>query len=162
MVAERIRRILADRAVAGQALLIRRFVPGAGVSLEALLHDGDLQVLALFDKPDPLDGPYFEETIYVTPSRLGGPEQTAVLAAAAEGLSGARPATDQYAELQVGPGADGRSHRLGARGAARSIGGLCSRLLRFRDRDLRSTAHRRARRGSGRRRLRADRRRCRG
>ncbi len=59
----------------GEALLIERFVPGAEVSLEALLHDGDLQVLALFDKPDPLDGPYFEETIYVTPSRLGGPEQ---------------------------------------------------------------------------------------
>ncbi len=108
------------------------FVPGAEVSLEALLHDGDLQVLALFDKPDPLDGPYFEETIYVTPSRLGGPEQTAVLAAAAEACRalGLRDGP-VHAELRVGPGADGEVTAWVLEVAARSIGGLCSRVLRF-------------------------------
>src|SRR5207244_2330381 len=52
------------------ALLVEEFVPGREVALEGLLTAGGLQTLALFDKPDPLDGPFFEETIYVTPSRL--------------------------------------------------------------------------------------------
>ena len=89
-------------------------------------------MLALFDKPDPLDGPYFEETIYVTPSRLGGPEQTAVLAAAAEACRalGLRDGP-VHAELRVGPGADGEVTAWVLEVAARSIGGLCSRVLRF-------------------------------
>jgi len=132
-VAERIRRILADHGRSPhEALLIERFVPGAEVSLEALLHDGDLQVLALFDKPDPLDGPYFEETIYVTPSRLGGPEQTAVLAAAAEACRALGLHDGPvHAELRVGPGAEGEATAWVLEVAARSIGGLCSRVLRF-------------------------------
>ncbi|MER3424811.1 MAG: phosphoribosylglycinamide synthetase, partial [Nitrospiraceae bacterium] len=55
---------------AGRQILIEDFIPGREVALEGLLTGGSLRVLALFDKPDPLDGPYFEETIYVTPSRL--------------------------------------------------------------------------------------------
>ena len=51
-------------------LLVEQYVPGVEVAVEGLLRDGELEVLAVFDKPDPLDGPYFEETIYVTPSRL--------------------------------------------------------------------------------------------
>src|SRR5207248_9617874 len=51
-------------------ILVEEFIPGREVALEGLLQDGALTTLALFDKPDPLDGPYFEETIYVTPSRL--------------------------------------------------------------------------------------------
>ena len=51
-------------------LLVEEYVPGAEVAVEGLLRDGVLEVLAVFDKPDPLVGPYFEETIYVTPSRL--------------------------------------------------------------------------------------------
>ena len=50
-------------------MLVEEFLPGPEVALEGLLTRGSLQVLALFDKPDPLDGPYFEETLYVTPSR---------------------------------------------------------------------------------------------
>src|SRR4029453_3664688 len=75
----RVRAILADPEVAAlgdgtDQILVETFVPGVEVALEGLLVDGALRVLALFDKPDPLDGPYFEETIYVTPSRLpGGP-----------------------------------------------------------------------------------------
>jgi len=52
-----------------EPLLVEAFVPGTEVAVEALLVGGALQVLAVFDKPDPLDGPFFEETIYVTPSR---------------------------------------------------------------------------------------------
>ena len=59
-------------------LLIEEFLPGIEVALEGLLSDGELRPLALFDKPDPLDGPFFEETIYVTPSRLPIPAQTAI------------------------------------------------------------------------------------
>ena len=54
----------------GRLLLVEDFVSGREVALEGLLTDGKLRVLALFDKPDPLDGPFFEETIYITPSRL--------------------------------------------------------------------------------------------
>src|SRR5262249_48726994 len=60
------------------ALLVERFIPGAEVSLEGVLPDGRLQTLAIFDKPDPLDGPYFEETLYITPSRLPAEVQRAV------------------------------------------------------------------------------------
>src|ERR1019366_10723186 len=55
---------------AGEPLLLEAYVPGVEVAVEALMRDGVLEVLAIFDKPDPLEGPYFEETLYVTPSRL--------------------------------------------------------------------------------------------
>ena len=113
-----------DRA---EPVLVERFVPGPEVAVEALLHDGVVQPLVVFDKPDPLDGPYFEETIYVTPSRLG-PEALdsvhAQLVSAVAGL-GLRQGV-VHAELRVPAG---RAHVIEV--AARSIGGLCSRALRF-------------------------------
>ena len=108
-------------------ILVEEFVPGTEVALEGLLMKGDLQVLALFDKPDPLDGPFFEETIYVTPSRLPATTQAAITdctTAAAQAL-GLREGP-VHAELRVnehGPWI--------VEIAARSIGGLCSRTLRF-------------------------------
>ena len=60
----------AARIAGGGSLLVEEYVPGVEVAVEALLRAGELTVLAVFDKPDPLEGPYFEETIYVTPSRL--------------------------------------------------------------------------------------------
>ena len=90
--AERVRAILGDAGEdASAALLVERFMPGAEVALEGLMRGGRLEMLALFDKPDPLDGPYFEETIYVTPSRLDRDsaervEDAAARAAAALGL----------------------------------------------------------------------------
>ena len=121
--AERIRAILGDPAA---ELLVERFVPGDEVAVEALLTDGQLEVLAIFDKPDPLDGPYFEETIYVTPSRkpeavLREVEAATSEAAAALGLREG----PVHAEMRVG--AEVTVLEL----AARSIGGLCSRSLRF-------------------------------
>jgi len=106
---------------------VEAYVEGVEIAVEGLVDRGRLQVLAIFDKPDPLTGPYFEETIYVTPSRL--PEETQV--AVNETLGRAVRALGLYhgplhAEL-----------RLNSRGvwmmevAARSIGGLCSRALRF-------------------------------
>src|SRR5205814_794723 len=71
----RILKILQDPEVAargGEAakqLLVEEFIPGQEVALEGMLDKGELRVLAIFDKPDPLEGPFFEETIYVTPSR---------------------------------------------------------------------------------------------
>jgi biotin carboxylase len=66
------------------ALLVERYLPGVEVALEGLLTGGSLQTLALFDKPDPLEGPFFEETIYVTPSRLPEATQDAISARTAE------------------------------------------------------------------------------
>lgn len=60
------------------AILVEKFIPGVEVALEGLLTAGRLQVLALFDKPDPLDGPFFEETLYITPSRLQAETQEAI------------------------------------------------------------------------------------
>ena len=69
--AERIRQIL---AVAGdnpsEPLLIEQYIPGIELAVEGILRDGKLDVLAFFDKPDPLEGPFFEETLFITPSRL--------------------------------------------------------------------------------------------
>jgi biotin carboxylase len=124
----RIRAILGDAGEdASGPLLAERYVPGAEVAVEALLRGGRLEVLAVFDKPDPLEGPYFEETIYVTPSRLPAAalarvEETAAAAAAALGLREG----PVHAELRVDGGAVTVLEL-----AARSIGGLCSRALRF-------------------------------
>ncbi len=109
------------------ALLVERYVPGPEVALEGILRDGVLQPLALFDKPDPLEGPYFEETIYVTPSRLseGRQEEVVGLAADAARALGLREGA-VHAELRLG---DGGPWVLEL--AARSIGGLCGRALRF-------------------------------
>ncbi|HSF19873.1 MAG TPA: ATP-grasp domain-containing protein [Vicinamibacteria bacterium] len=111
-----------------EIVLIEDFVPGVEVAVEALLTEGRLQLLALFDKPDPLDGPYFEETIYVTPSRLDQSVQEDILevtAQAAEAL-GLRHGP-VHAELRLPEG--GRPTVIEI--AGRSIGGLCSRVLRF-------------------------------
>ena len=110
-----------------EEVLVEDFIPGREVALEGLLVGGELHVLALFDKPDPLDGPYFEETIYVTPSRLAPDVQQAITAetrwaARALGLTEG----PVHAELRVneqGPWV--------VEVAARTIGGLCSRTLRF-------------------------------
>ncbi len=114
---------------ANREILVEEFVHGFEVAVEGLLTGGEFRALAIFDKPDPLDGPFFEETIYVTPSRL--PEivqqeiiQTTQAATRAMGL--ARGAV--HAELRV--------NEQGAwviEVAARAIGGLCSRTLRFGD-----------------------------
>ena len=118
------------RAIVGPVapLLVEAFVPGTEVAVEALLVGGALQVLAVFDKPDPLDGPFFEETIYVTPSRQSGPVQASIAGtvAAAVAALGLREGP-VHAELRVGR--DGRPVVIEV--AARSIGGLCARALRF-------------------------------
>ena len=112
---------------AGEAILVEGFVPGPEVALEGLLRDGELEVLALFDKPDPLDGPFFEETLYITPSR----HPTAMQAAAAEAVARGCAALGLvegpvHAELRLSPAGP-----VVLEIAARSIGGLCSRTLRF-------------------------------
>jgi biotin carboxylase len=110
-------------------ILVERFIPGVEVALEGLLTEGKLRVLALFDKPDPLDGPFFEETIYVTPSRLPSAVQEAIASCTAEVAStlGLRHGP-VHAELRVN---EQGSWLLEI--APRSIGGLCSRTLRFGD-----------------------------
>ena len=112
---------------ARQALLVEEFVPGREVALEGLLVGGTLHVLALFDKPDPLDGPFFEETIYVTPSRLSKTGQDRIAAVTRDACS-ALGLTEGpiHAELRVN---DRGPFVLEV--AARSIGGLCARTLRF-------------------------------
>jgi biotin carboxylase len=110
-----------------EALLVEEFIPGRELALEGLLTAGGLQTLALFDKPDPLDGPFFEETIYVTPSRLPAEAQARIAhvtlrACAALGLTEG----PVHAELRIN---DAGPWVIEV--AARSIGGLCSRTLRF-------------------------------
>jgi biotin carboxylase len=108
-------------------LLAEGYLPGREFAVEALLTRGELRVLALFDKPDPLEGPFFEETIYVTPSRQDAATQTELVAtvehaARALGLTHG----PVHAELRLTP--DGP--RL-LEVAARNIGGLCSLAVRF-------------------------------
>ena len=109
------------------ALLVESFVPGPEIALEGMLCGGELSVFAIFDKPDPLDGPFFEETIYVTPSRL--PRSVQALAAervragcAAYGLTEG----PVHAELRIH---DGDAWIIEI--AGRTIGGDCARLFTF-------------------------------
>jgi len=104
VVAERVRDILVRHGRrADEPLLVEEFVGGAEVALEGVLRDGELRVLAVFDKPDPLVGPYFEETIYLTPSRLSSAERDAVIAVTTAGCRalGLREGP-VHAELRVG------------------------------------------------------------
>src|SRR5579885_145441 len=108
-------------------LLVEQFIPGFEVALEGLLTDQKLQVLALFDKPDPLDGPFFEETIYVTPSRLPEATQAAIADCAEKAaLSLGLREGPVHAELRV----NGDGPWI-VEIAGRSIGGLCSTILQF-------------------------------
>jgi biotin carboxylase len=114
-------------------ILVEGYVPGDEFALEGVLEHGALRVLAIFEKPDPLDGPYFEETIYATPPRLSHETQRALAgtiahAAAAIGLRHGAI----HAECRLNP-----AGVFVLEVAARPIGGLCARALRFvtRDRD---------------------------
>jgi len=130
---ERIRALLRSREVqvlreeTSNFIQVERFIPGREVALEGLLERGRLKVLALFDKPDPLDGPFFEETLYVTPSRLPAETQKEIVAAVGQAC--------KALGLSHGPlHAELRLNREGPwvlEVAARSIGGLCARALRF-------------------------------
>ncbi|HZB97174.1 MAG TPA: ATP-grasp domain-containing protein [Candidatus Sulfotelmatobacter sp.] len=108
-------------------LLVEGFVPGPEVAVEGLLDEGELHVLAIFDKPDPMDGPYFEETLLITPSRLPPPRQQEVVDATRRAVAalGLRHGPI-HAELRVG-----RSQPDVIEVASRSIGGHCARVLRF-------------------------------
>jgi len=131
--AERIRKLLASPEILAtreanlDQVIVEGYIPGREVALEGLLTDGQLRVLTIFDKPDPLEGPYFEETIYVTPSRL--PESQ---------LRGVeRCALDAVRALGLTQGPIHAEFRINEHGvwplevAPRPIGGLCARALRF-------------------------------
>src|SRR5262249_20404177 len=88
---------------ASRQILVEEYIAGPEVALEGLLYGDALHPLAIFDKPDPLEGPFFEETIYVTPSRLSGQTQSAIAAAVASAARvvgiGSGPV---HAELRLG------------------------------------------------------------
>jgi biotin carboxylase len=108
-------------------LLVETFIAGDEVAVEGMLHNGVLEILSVFDKPDPLDGPYFEETYYITPSRhnketLDQLHQVVADACSAYGLREG----PIHAECRIN---DSGIWILEV--AARTIGGLCGRLLQF-------------------------------
>src|SRR5277367_1750586 len=131
--AARIRRLLespeirATREPNLDQILVEGYIPGREVAVEGLLTDGELRILAIFDKPDPLEGPYFEETIYVTPSRLSATQQQEI----------ERCATDAVRAIGLSQGPVHAEFRINDEGAwplevaPRPIGGLCARALRF-------------------------------
>jgi biotin carboxylase len=121
------RDIRALRPVDRQAILVEGFIPGREYAVEGLLTDGRLQVLAIFDKPDPLDGPFFEETIYVTPPAQDQAGERAIAEAVQQAVTalGLRHGPI-HAECRVNGGGV-----VMLEVAARPIGGLCSRVLVF-------------------------------
>ena len=108
-------------------LLVEQFIPGREFAIEGMLSNGHFEVLAMFDKPDPLDGPYFEETFYISPARITGNERQLIVDTVQRSC--------QAYGLITGPvHAECRLNESGAwliELAARTIGGLCSRLLSF-------------------------------
>ena len=107
--------------------LVEDYIPGEEVATEGVLIDGALKLLTIFDKPDPLEGPFFEETIYVTPSRLSAQQQEAIL----------RSAENAARAIGLAHGPMHAEFRINERGvwpveiAPRPIGGLCARSLEF-------------------------------
>ena len=130
---ERIRRLLRDPELRARrepdagTILVERFIPGREYAIEAGMDQGAFRLFALFDKPDPLDGPFFEETLYVTPSRAPAKVQREIVATTA--------AACRALGLWHGPvHAECRVNDDGVfmlEVAARPIGGLCARALRF-------------------------------
>jgi hypothetical protein len=123
----RIEAIQAEAGIEGERLLFEEYLDGPEVAVEGLLSVRGLEVLAIFDKPDPLDGPFFEETLYVMPSR----HDAVVLADVVAQLEAATGALGLafgpiHAELRLTP-----SGAKVIEVAARSIGGLCGRALKF-------------------------------
>lgn len=112
-----------------EEVVVQQYIPwSAEVAVEALLRDGAFQGLAIFDKPDPLEGPTFEETLYVTPSRLGRDAElydVAARACAALGLTHG----PVHVELRI----DDQGAAWVIEVNPRSIGGRCSSALRFAD-----------------------------
>jgi biotin carboxylase len=108
-------------------LLVERYIPGREVAIEGLLTNGNLRVLAIFDKPDPLEGPFFEETIYVTPSRLPDTDQRALIDCAQRSVTALGLITGPiHAEFRIN---DHSPWIIEI--APRPIGGLCAHALRF-------------------------------
>ena len=130
----RIRRLLENEA--DRSILVEDFIPGREFALEGLVTEGKLQMLALFDKPDPLDGPFFEETIYVTPSRALAETQSAIFETTQRAIA-ALGLTDGPVHAEMRVVLDHSAASGAGRGvwmlevAARPIGGLCARVLRF-------------------------------
>jgi predicted ATP-grasp superfamily ATP-dependent carboligase len=131
--AERIRKLLASPEILAtrepnlDQVIVEGYIPGREVALEGLLTDGQFRVIAIFDKPDPLEGPYFEETIYVTPSRLWESQLRDV----------EKCARDAVRALGLTQGPIHAEFRINEQGlwplevAPRPIGGLCAGALRF-------------------------------
>jgi biotin carboxylase len=119
--------IRAQRSGSEGELLIESFIPGHEYAIEGIVTEGRLTVFAVFDKPDPLDGPYFEESIYVAPAVLSAETGRAIVDAVQAGAAALG--------LRHGPvHAECRVNQSGVyvlEVAARPIGGLCSRVLRF-------------------------------
>jgi biotin carboxylase len=115
------------RRMGESQLQVEGYIAGREFALEGLVTDGALQVLAIFDKPDPLEGPFFEETLYITPSRESAEAQAALVSTTEQAVSALG--------LRHGPvHAELRYNRHGAwmlEAAARPIGGLCAKALRF-------------------------------
>lgn len=137
---ERLRRLLESAEIRAtrepnlDQMIAEGYIPGGEVAVEGLLTEGTLRILAIFDKPDPLEGPYFEETIYVTPSRLPEATQTEIEKCARDatralGLThGPIHAEFRISDDSVWP----------IEVAARPIGGLCARALWFRTSDTKA------------------------
>jgi biotin carboxylase len=132
MAFERLRRLLSEpsimatRDALNETLLVEGFVRGREVALEGLVEDGHLRTLAIFDKPDPLDGPFFEETIYVTPSALPSIRQRELESVVARAIAAiGLHHGPVHAECRI------QEDIVVLEVAARPIGGLCARALRF-------------------------------
>jgi len=133
-----IRRLLSSAEIAAtreanlDQMIVEGYIPGREVAVEGLLTDGALRILAIFDKPDPLEGPYFEETIYVTPSRLREEQQRAIERSAADAVRALGLSHGPvHAEFRIADDVGGSNAVWPLELAPRPIGGLCARALRF-------------------------------
>ena len=125
---ERIRKLVGkEKPQAGRQILVEEYLPGDEYSVEALLHDGQLELLAIFEKPEPMTGPFFEETIYVTPPQLDGDTLASIKTALTEmAIALEFREGPLHAELRIS-----ESEISFIEVASRTIGGRCGKVIEF-------------------------------
>ncbi|MGB5328648.1 MAG: ATP-grasp domain-containing protein, partial [Gammaproteobacteria bacterium] len=116
-----------QRGFVREHLLVESYIDGEEYAIEGFVIDGRFMLLTIFDKPEPLTGPYFEETYYLTPTRLNARQQDDLV----------REVANCCAAYGLEHGPVHAEARLSVSGpillelAARTIGGQCGQLIEF-------------------------------
>lgn len=120
--------VIAKMTISNQCIVVEEYIPGVEFAVDILVTDGKLHVLVIFEKPDPLVGPFFAETIYVTPPHLTDSQLEALHSVIQKCIRALSINNGPlHLELRLTSANDWVPIDI----ASRSIGGNCSNALAF-------------------------------